>query len=82
MVQEYKSSFLLAKRRLISYIGSDMAEEVLDQALKMSGILEIPTSPDELYRIGIMLEEHQDNAISAIGISMKVKSLLLGAKSI
>ena len=82
MVPEYRSSFLLAKNRLASYLGTEIAEEVLEQALQLSGVTESPNSAEELYRIGVMLGEHPDNAISAIGVSMKVKALLLGAEKL
>ena len=77
---EVGAAFNAALERLARYLGSTDASEVMGQALRMARIQGFPAAPEDLYRLGIMLEEHDLPQVTQVGVALKVKALLMGVE--
>jgi hypothetical protein len=70
-----------AVSRLEKYLGEADAADVILQALALAR-LRIPESPDDLFLLAcILVEDPSGGIVEAVGHALKVKALLLGAKS-
>lgn len=80
MKAEVGAAFNEALSRLQKHLGADDAVEIMRQCLRMARTNGYPETPEELYRLGVMLEEHPLPVANATGMALKVKAILLGVK--
>lgn len=68
-----------AVERLGCFVGDEQAVEIFMQARRLVGLKRLPRTPDELLRLAVTVIEVQDAYANAVGRSLKITALLLGA---
>lgn len=78
MRPQVRAAYKNACGSLVLLFGPEGADELIEQTLRLAGLVDVVTA-DDLLRFAMLLEEQQ-GAVSSVGRAAKVVALMQGAK--